>query len=121
MKSTPSVHVLGDFNFEDTVWPDRHNKCGPPLSKTEEHILVDIIDDHGFEELVHIPTTGLFKRGPLALASKFRSWASENVVQLVLRAGWIFQKKKKKKKKKKKNRKCPQLVSHFQDVKMSNK
>ena len=24
----PSVHVLGDFNFGDIVWPDRHNKCG---------------------------------------------------------------------------------------------
>ena len=52
----PSVHVLGDFNFGDIVWPDRHNKCGSPLSRIEGQILVDIINDHGFDQLVHIPT-----------------------------------------------------------------
>ena len=52
----PSVHVLGDFNFGDIVWPDRHNKCGSPLSRIEGQILVDIINDHGFDQLVHSPT-----------------------------------------------------------------
>ena len=52
----PSVHVLGDFNFGDIVWPDRHNKCGSPLSRIEGQILVDIINDHGFDQLVHFPT-----------------------------------------------------------------
>ena len=31
-KDTPSVHVLGDFNFGDIVWPDRLNKSGSPSS-----------------------------------------------------------------------------------------
>ena len=31
----PSVHVLGDFNFEDIVWPDKLNKSGTPLSPSE--------------------------------------------------------------------------------------
>ena len=60
----PSVHVLGDFNFGDIVWPDRHNKCGSPLSRIEGQILVDIINDHGFDQLVHFPTREkkLFKK-----------------------------------------------------------
>ena len=28
----PSVHILGDFNFCDIVWPDRLSKSGLPLS-----------------------------------------------------------------------------------------
>ena len=52
----PSVHVLRDFNFEDIVWPDRHNKCGSPMSRIEGQILVDISNDHGFDQLVHSPT-----------------------------------------------------------------
>ena len=51
-----SVHVLGDFNFGDIVWPDRHNKCRSPLSRIEGQILVDIINDHGCDQLVHFPT-----------------------------------------------------------------
>ena len=51
----PSVHVLGDFNFGDIVWPDRHNKCGSPLSRLEGQILVDIINDHGCDQLAHFP------------------------------------------------------------------
>ena len=31
-KKLPSVHVLGDFNFEDTEWPDRLRKSGSTLS-----------------------------------------------------------------------------------------
>ena len=31
----PSVHVLGDFNFRDIVWPDRLNKHGFSLSVSE--------------------------------------------------------------------------------------
>ena len=51
-----SVHSLGDFNFGDIVWRNRHNKCGSSLSRIEGQILVDIINDHGFEQLVHFPT-----------------------------------------------------------------
>ena len=35
---------------------DRHNKCGSPLSGIEGQILVDIINDHGFDQLVRFPT-----------------------------------------------------------------
>ena len=52
----PSVHVLGYFNFGDIVWSDRQNKCGSQLSRTEGQILVDIINDQGFDQLVHFPT-----------------------------------------------------------------
>ena len=31
----PSVHILGDFNFCDIVWPDRLSKSGSPLSLSE--------------------------------------------------------------------------------------
>ena len=32
---SPSVHILGDFNFCDIVWPDRLSKSGSPLSLSE--------------------------------------------------------------------------------------
>ena len=52
----PSVHVLGDFNFADIVWPDRLNKSGSPLSPSEGEILIEIMNDYGLEQLVHFPT-----------------------------------------------------------------
>ena len=57
-KKLPSVHVLGDFNFKDIVWPDRLSKSGSTLSQSEgqNKILVDIMNDHGFEQMVHFPT-----------------------------------------------------------------
>ena len=52
----PQFTFYGDFNFGEIVWPDRHNKCGSPMSRIEGQILVDIINDHGFDQLVHFPT-----------------------------------------------------------------
>ena len=52
----PPVHVLGDFNFKDIAWPDRLNKSGSMLSQSEGQKLVDIMNDHGLEQLVHLPT-----------------------------------------------------------------
>ena len=52
----PSVHVLGDFNFGDIVWPDRLNKSGSPLSPSEGEILIEIMNEYGLEQLVHFPT-----------------------------------------------------------------
>ena len=52
----PSVHVLGDFNFKDIAWPDRLNKSGSMLSQSEGQMLIDIMNDHGLEQLVHFPT-----------------------------------------------------------------
>ena len=52
----PLIHVLGDFNFRDIVWPDRLSKSGSSLSQTEGQILIDIMNDHGFEQLVNFPT-----------------------------------------------------------------
>ena len=51
----PSVHVLGDFNFKDIAWPDRLNKSGSMLSQSEGQMLLDIMNDHGLEQLVHFP------------------------------------------------------------------
>ena len=44
----PSVHVLRDFSFKDIAWTDRLNKSGS--------MLMDIMNDHGLEQLVHFPT-----------------------------------------------------------------
>ena len=55
-KNLPSVHVLGDFNFRDIDWPDRLNKSGSALSQSEGQMLIDIMNDHGLEQLVHFPT-----------------------------------------------------------------
>ena len=55
-KKLPSVHILGDFNFRDIVWPDRLSKNGTMLSQSEGQVLVDIMNDHGLEQLVDFPT-----------------------------------------------------------------
>ena len=54
-KKLPSVHVLGDFNFKDIDWPDRLSKSGSTLSQSEGQILIDIMNDHGLEQMVHFP------------------------------------------------------------------
>ena len=41
----PLIHVLGDFNFRDIVWPDRLSKSGSSLSQTEGQILIDIMNE----------------------------------------------------------------------------
>ena len=51
-----SVHVLGDFNFKATDWPDRLSKSVSTLSQSEGQILIDIMNDHGLEQMVHFPT-----------------------------------------------------------------
>ena len=55
-KKLPSVHVLGDFN-NDIDWPDRLSKSGSTLSQSEGQllILIDIMNDHGLEQMVHFP------------------------------------------------------------------
>ena len=55
-KKLPSVHVLGDFNFKDIDWPDRLSKSGSTFSQSEGQILIDIMNDHGLEQVVHFPT-----------------------------------------------------------------
>ena len=54
----PSVHVLGEFNFSDIVWPDRLNKSGSPLSPSEGEKFIVILNDHQLEQLVNFPTRG---------------------------------------------------------------
>ena len=55
-KKLPSAHVPGDFNFKDIDWPDRLSKSGSTLSLSEGQILIDIMNDHGLEQMVHFPT-----------------------------------------------------------------
>ena len=55
-KKLPSAHVLGDFNFKDIDWPDRLSKSGSTLSQSEGQILIDIMNDHGLEQMVHFST-----------------------------------------------------------------
>ena len=52
----PSVHVLGDFNFRELIWPDRLSKSGTGLSQSEGQILLDIMNDLGLEQMVSVPT-----------------------------------------------------------------
>ena len=47
--------ILG-YDFRDIDWPDRLNKSGSALSQSEGQMLIDIMNDHGFEQLVHFPT-----------------------------------------------------------------
>ena len=55
-KKLPSAHVLGDFNFKDIDWPDRLSKSGSTLSQSEGQIFIDIMNNHGLEQMVHFPT-----------------------------------------------------------------
>ena len=48
----PSVHILGDFNFCDIVWPDRLSKSGSPLSPSEGEEVIEMLNDHNFEQLM---------------------------------------------------------------------
>ena len=52
----PSVHILGDFNFCDIVWPDRLSKSGSSLSLSEGETFIEILNDHNLEQIVHFPT-----------------------------------------------------------------
>ena len=56
----PSIHVLGDFNFKTRTllghWPNRLSKSGSVLSQSEGQMLIDNMNDHGLEQLVHFPT-----------------------------------------------------------------
>ena len=51
----PSVHVLGGFRFRDIDWRDRLNKSGSAVSQSEGQMLIDIMNDHGLDQLVHFP------------------------------------------------------------------
>ena len=50
----PSVHVLGDFNYREIVWPDRLNKNKTLLSQSDGQVLIDIMNDHGLEQLIRL-------------------------------------------------------------------
>ena len=52
----PSVHILGDLNFCDIVWPDILSKSGSPLSLSEGETFIEILNDQHLEQLVHFPT-----------------------------------------------------------------
>ena len=53
-----NFHVLGGstFNFREIVWPDRLSKSGTMLSQSEGQILLDIMNNHGLEQMVSFPT-----------------------------------------------------------------
>ena len=72
VKKLPSVHVLGDFNFRDIDWPDRLNKSGSALSQMEGQMLIDIINNHGLEQLVHFPTR---EKKYIGFITHFSSWS----------------------------------------------
>ena len=67
----PSVHVSRDFNFKDIDWPDRRNKSGVALSQSEGQMLIDIMNDHGLEQLVHFPP----RKKYIGFITHFSSWS----------------------------------------------
>ena len=52
----PMVHVMGDFNFKNINWSTGLNKSGAPLNNSDGQMLIDIMNDHGLEQLVNFPT-----------------------------------------------------------------
>ena len=53
----PLVHVLGDFDFRDIVWPETdQTKLIHCLVNFLGEILTEIVNDYGLEQLVHFPT-----------------------------------------------------------------
>ena len=50
--------MLDDFNFREIVWPARLSKSGSMLSQSEGQMLLDIMDDHGLEQMIPFPTRG---------------------------------------------------------------
>ena len=50
------MHVLGDFNFREIVLPDRVNKTKIIMSQSDGQVLIDIMNDHDLEQLIHFPT-----------------------------------------------------------------
>ena len=52
----PSVHAQGDFNFKDIAWSVRLSNSGSVLSQSEGHMLIDVMSDHGLEQLVQFST-----------------------------------------------------------------
>ena len=75
----PSVHVLGDFHFEDIAWPDRLNKSGSVLNQSEGQMLIGVMNDHGLGQLVQFPT-GRKIHWIFGFNSHFSSWSvSRNI------------------------------------------
>ena len=64
--------MLADLNFEDIAWPDRLNKSGSLLSQSEGQILIDVMNDHGFETIGAFPNSG---EKYIGLNSYFSSWS----------------------------------------------
>ena len=60
-KKLPSVHVLGDFNFREIVWPARLSKPGSMLSQSEGQILLDIMGDKKILDLILTSLPGQFQ------------------------------------------------------------
>ena len=63
--------MLGDLNFKYIAWPDRLNKSGSHLSQSEGQILIDVMNDHGLEQLVHFTTREKY----IGFNSHFSSWS----------------------------------------------
>ena len=54
-KTSPRF-TLGDFNFRDIDWPDRLNKSVSGVRLSAGQMLIDIMNDHGLEQMVHFHT-----------------------------------------------------------------
>ena len=54
----PGIHIMGDFNFAKIDWKTHLNTDGNDLSNSDGLALIDIIQDHYMEQLIHFPTRG---------------------------------------------------------------
>ena len=50
-----TIIPYGEIFYQLTYW-DRLSKSGSTLSQSEGQILIDIMNDHGLEQMVHFPT-----------------------------------------------------------------
>ena len=91
-KNLPSVHVLGDFKFKDIDWPDRLSNSGSRLSQSEGQILIDIMNNHGLEQMVHFPKRTHWTRfSPPYLASfKIPTPLTNLVIMTLSQEPWKF-------------------------------
>ena len=94
VKKLPSVHVTGDFNFKDIDWPDRLSKSGSMLSQSEGQILIDIMNDHGLEQMVCFPlekrTHWTWFSPPYLVSFKISTSLTNLVIKTLSQEPWNF-------------------------------
>ena len=56
LKRSKRITIVPIIGGKDIDWLDRLSKSGSTLSQSDGQILIDIMNDHGLEQMVHFPT-----------------------------------------------------------------